>query len=50
MQMLGNYYKTHYYLAVLSPGEKKKKTSPEQSTHTALWCRSQVKQAYINNF
>ena len=25
MQMLGNYYKTHYYLAVLSPGEKKKK-------------------------
>ena len=48
--MLGNYYKTHY-LAVLSPGEKKKKkTYPEQSTHTALWCRSQVKQAYINNF
>ena len=48
--MLGNYYKTDY-LAVLSPGEikKKKKTSPEQSTHTALWCRSQVKQAYITS-
>ena len=33
MQMLGNYYKTHYYLAVLSPGEKKKKRLLQNRAH-----------------